>query len=48
MALQGRWALAEWSTSLPVGTIKLPPEVKDGSPCHRDADSHGDMAAGLI
>lgn len=50
IARQGRWASAsaEWRTSPPTGTIKLPLEVKDGSPRHRDADSCGDEAAGLI
>lgn len=50
IARQGRWASAsaELRTSPPTGTIKLPLEVKDGSPRQRDADSRGDVAAGLI
>lgn len=32
----------------PAGAIKLPPEVKDGSPCHWDAESRGDVVTGLI
>ena len=48
MALRRRRASAKWSTAPPAGTIKLPPEVKDGSPCHGDAESCGDMVAGLI
>lgn len=37
-----------WCTGLPTGTLKLPPEVKDGALCHRDMDSLGDVVAGLI
>ena len=40
MALQRRWVSVECHTGLPVETVKLPSEVNDGSPCHRDADSH--------
>lgn len=48
MALWGRGASAEWTVSPPARAIKLPPEVKDGFPCHWDAESRGDVVTGLI
>lgn len=48
MALQGRWASAEWHTGSSVETIKLPSEVKDGSSCRKNMNGYGDMVTRLI